>query len=202
MSVIEAEALFNARSQYVPPFRPAPVEERVRSVHIKALLDALPHPTAVFDTSTRQIYTNRRLKIQLQQEPQSQAVLDGMRELGRGVALTRAERQDSIHTLTCTYRARASFLQMQLIGAGDTVLISIEPVGAALPTADVLRMHFALTDQEARITLLLAQRCTTTEIAATLEITKNTVRRHIERVLAKLQIGTRTDIRERILGLD
>lgn len=199
MSVIEAEALFFARSQYAPPVRPSRETENVRVIHIKALLDALPHPTALFDTGSRQLYTNQRLKKQLQHEPQPQVVLNGMRELGRGVAVTRAERAETIGTVAGTYRARAQYLQMQLIGSGDTVLISIEPAAPELPGVDNIRLHFALTEQEARIALLLAERATTAEIASQLDITKNTVRRHIERVLAKLRIGTRSSVRDQLM---
>lgn len=170
----------------------------VRPVQIRALLDVIPCPTAIFDTSSRLLHTNARLKLLLQHEPQPQRLLQSLGELGRATALLRAERHQDITTSGSSYRARATFLDMQLMGSGETVVMSIEPLPDVLPGETQLQLRFGLTAQEARVSLLLARRESTVEIAEQLAISKNTVRRHIERVLAKLDISTRCAVYDRI----
>jgi DNA-binding CsgD family transcriptional regulator len=58
-----------------------------------------------------------------------------------------------------------------------------------------LRRVFGLTTMQARVTVLLADRNSNREIAAALSVTEHTARRHTERVLNKLRIHSRTDVR-------
>ena len=177
---------------------PASYGHAIRPVQIRALLDVIPCPTAVFDTSSRLLHTNARLKKLLQHEPRPERMLQSLAELGRATALLRAERHQDISTSGSNYRAHASFLDMQLMGSGETVVMSIEPLPDVLPGEAQLQLRFGLTAQEARVSLLLARRDSTVEIAEQLAISKNTVRRHIERVLAKLDISTRCAVYDRI----
>ena len=201
MSVIEAKALFQARSQYASQAEAALHVRHTKPVQIKQLIDALPHPTALFDTASRTLYLNRRLTAMLSQDPQSDAVLKTLREAGSESAKRKDEHVAQVTTVAGRYRARAVFLSFQLIGAGDSVLVSVEANAEVLPTSSRLRMQWGVTEQEARVALLLAQRLTTDEIAMQLKITKNTVRRHIERVLAKLNVNNRTDVRDRLMRM-
>ena len=57
-----------------------------------------------------------------------------------------------------------------------------------------LRLHAELTQREAQVALLMAERLTHTEIAAELKIKPNTARRHCENVLRKLGVGRRRDV--------
>lgn len=59
---------------------------------------------------------------------------------------------------------------------------------------DELRAHAGLTPREAQVALLMAERCTHTEIATELRITQNTSRRHCERVMMKLGVSRRHDV--------
>ena len=49
--------------------------DTVKPVQIRALLDVIPCPTAVFDTSARLLHTNAMLKTLLQHEPERERVL-------------------------------------------------------------------------------------------------------------------------------
>ena len=57
-----------------------------------------------------------------------------------------------------------------------------------------LRSAKGLTDREAQVALMMADRMTHPEIAEALHISPNTARRHCERVLAKLGISRRQDV--------
>ena len=58
-----------------------------------------------------------------------------------------------------------------------------------------MRRAFGLTTMQTRVTVLLADRNSNREIAAALSVTEHTARRHTERVLYKLRIHSRTEVR-------
>ncbi|MFN0181323.1 MAG: ester cyclase [Gemmatimonadales bacterium] len=59
---------------------------------------------------------------------------------------------------------------------------------------DELREHAGLTQREAQVALLMAERFSHPEIATQLGIKPNTARRHCERVLSKLGVRRRQDV--------
>jgi DNA-binding CsgD family transcriptional regulator len=61
-----------------------------------------------------------------------------------------------------------------------------------------LTRRFNLTPQEARVAILLAERRSNSDVAARLGISVHTARHHTERVLAKLEIHSRHDVRKAI----
>jgi DNA-binding CsgD family transcriptional regulator len=63
-----------------------------------------------------------------------------------------------------------------------------------LPVGEDLRRRFRLTDREAEVALLLAQRHTSKEIACVLGVSWHTARRHTERVLGKLGVNSRRQV--------
>jgi DNA-binding CsgD family transcriptional regulator len=60
--------------------------------------------------------------------------------------------------------------------------------------------RFHLTPQEARVAILLADQRSNRDIAASLGVSVHTARHHTERVLAKLEIHSRHDVRKAIAG--
>ncbi len=83
-------------------------------------------------------------------------------------------------------------------GGGDLVLFTLEPVAAALPSrADA--MSAGLSSREADVALLLAEGASNVAIAHSLGISVHTVRRHTERVLSKLGVTSRRDVRAHLL---
>lgn len=75
-----------------------------------------------------------------------------------------------------------------------TSIVVVERGGP--PSARMLREAFGLTRREADVAVLLVDRLSNREIAARLVISTHTVRRHVEKVLAKLDIHSRTEVRE------
>ena len=83
---------------------------------------------------------------------------------------------------------------------GAMVMLRREKVGAeAAPLGEAaLAGRFGLTGQESRVALMLAEQMTNREIADRLGVSVHTARHHTERVLAKLQVHSRYDVRKAI----
>jgi DNA-binding CsgD family transcriptional regulator len=83
---------------------------------------------------------------------------------------------------------------------GAMVMLKREALGAAAPqiSEHALVRRFGLTGQEARVAVLLADQRTNREIADCLGVSVHTARHHTERVLAKLHIHSRYDVRRAI----
>ncbi len=79
-------------------------------------------------------------------------------------------------------------------GGSTTVVVVVTPPRPRAPSPLELRRRFGLTPREAEVALLLASRRSNKEIARTLEIADKTAWRHTERVLSKLNTGSRRDV--------
>jgi len=91
-------------------------------------------------------------------------------------------------------------VQLLACGDGDTApLATVERI----PTSDLgpraLRERYRLTEKEALVALLLVQRRSNAEIAAELDISPHTARRHTENVMLKLNVSSRFSV-ETALG--
>lgn len=89
-----------------------------------------------------------------------------------------------------------------LLHAGDgqpVVVVAVERVAAATPTVAEVRDRFGLSPRQAQVAVLLARRLTTKEIAAALRISRHTARRHVELVLIRLRVHSRTEVAELLM---
>jgi len=90
----------------------------------------------------------------------------------------------------------------RLRAAGQAlVVIWVAPPAEVLPPARDLRRAFGLTPREAEVAHLLAQGHSGKGIARRLGVKTCTARRHTEKVLMKLGIHSRGDVRAVLLGL-
>jgi DNA-binding CsgD family transcriptional regulator len=64
----------------------------------------------------------------------------------------------------------------------------------AVPGPQILAQEFELTPREAHVAELLASRLSTREIAHALGISTHTVRRHVESIMRKLDVRSRTSV--------
>ncbi|HET9426218.1 MAG TPA: helix-turn-helix transcriptional regulator [Gemmatimonadaceae bacterium] len=80
---------------------------------------------------------------------------------------------------------------------GAMVLLRREPIAASatIVTEHALSKRFGLTGQEARVAVMLAEHRSNRDIAERLGVSVHTARHHTERVLAKLHIHSRYDVR-------
>lgn len=86
-------------------------------------------------------------------------------------------------------------------GGAQVYVVVVERTEEALPTAAQVQRRFKLTPREAEVALLSGRRLSVAEMAETLSVTTHTVRRHVERVLGKLQVARRQDVRAALLAL-
>jgi DNA-binding CsgD family transcriptional regulator len=99
------------------------------------------------------------------------------------------------HRVVITIVVAGADLATQDVGA--MVILRREPLGPHAPavTEHALARRFGLTKQEARVAVLLAEQRTNREIADRLGVSIHTARHHTERVLAKLHIHSRYDVK-------
>jgi DNA-binding CsgD family transcriptional regulator len=78
---------------------------------------------------------------------------------------------------------------------GDVVPIAtVERVPAGGVCQRTLRERYRLTEKEAHVAILLADRRSNAEIAETLRISPHTARRHTENVMLKLNVNSRFSV--------
>jgi DNA-binding NarL/FixJ family response regulator len=168
------------------------------------LLDTLGSRAVVCDLSGSIIHQTPAIAALLRTEPESQSILDAMRAVVEDALSQVAERLSGVHALTgptrevatkrSRYTVRALLHSTGGAATESLVVAVLEPVGPRLRTEADLRERYALTGAEVRVALLLARGKQNTEIAAALELSPHTVRRHTERILAKLRVRSRSEV--------
>jgi hypothetical protein len=103
-----------------------------------------------------------------------------------------------IGTTTGRYRLRAIRLRPGLSGSEGSVLVMADQLPNDAIDWARIRERFGLTEREAEVAMLLADRRRNAEIARALGISVHTARHHIERVLLKLGGCERRDV-QRVL---
>jgi DNA-binding CsgD family transcriptional regulator len=104
-----------------------------------------------------------------------------------------------VETAGSRYLVRGEILRLDRPGLGPVVIIALERLGSELPPEPEVRTRFGLTRKQASVALLLAQRKSNQEIASELFISPHTARHHTERVLTKLGVHARTDVRQALV---
>ena len=107
-----------------------------------------------------------------------------------------------VHGRLDSYMLTANRLDVAGLEGETTTRVCIVPQAQRGPSEDSLRERFGLTRQQARVALQLEQRRTNSEIATTLSVSPHTARHHTERVLAKLGVHSKVDVRQVLRGLD
>jgi DNA-binding CsgD family transcriptional regulator len=98
------------------------------------------------------------------------------------------------------YELQATLVQTSGLGSGPIVLVAVKAPAALTPSAAALAARFRLTPREAEVALKLARGERDRAIAQALGISHNTVRRHVEHVLAKVGVHTRAGLAARLLA--
>ena len=175
------------------------------SAHVAAVVDGLAAPVWLYDAAGRLLHHSGAASrlvlglvegavVQAAAEQHARALLMG-RRLGRPVAATCA-----LDVGGERVRLVGAFLQAPSGGA-PAVLVRAEGAAAALPSEGAVRARYGLTPQEARVALLRARGVDTGAIADRLGVSVHTVRRHTERVLAKLGVRRSAEVGPALLAL-
>ncbi len=102
------------------------------------------------------------------------------------------------HEPPATYTAVDAFeLPVSAAGpGGERIWVVVVERGRRQPVSrQELEEQFGLTPRESEVALAMADRMSSPEIASALGISRNTARRHCERVLTKLALRSRREIR-------
>lgn len=167
------------------------------------LLDTLGNPALVCDMAGAVIHQTPALQALLAAEPESQAIMDALGAVVRESVSQVEERLAGVHALSGPARevatARSRYAVRGVLhspgsGTESFVVAIAEPMGPRLRTEADLRERYALTSAEVRVALLLARGKQNAEIAAALALSPHTVRRHTERILAKLRVRSRSEV--------
>jgi DNA-binding NarL/FixJ family response regulator len=117
--------------------------------------------------------------------------------IGAAIGLVReAESADSevVEIGEARYRLTATHHE----SAGWIVLLMQEPADRSI-CDQMLRECYRLTNREIQVARLLAERRSNKEIADDLDVTVYTAGRHTERVLKKLGVASRRDVRQKLM---
>jgi len=96
------------------------------------------------------------------------------------------------------YRASGTFAGSHSGSGGGYVVAGLERMTPVRRSEEELRELFSLTRAEVRVALLLGDGGSNAEIAQELFISPHTARRHTERVLQKMGLGSRSDVRAQL----
>ncbi|MEO6529020.1 MAG: LuxR C-terminal-related transcriptional regulator [Gemmatimonadaceae bacterium] len=105
-----------------------------------------------------------------------------------------------VRTATARYRVSATFLSEG--GSRESVLAIglVERLRDKPLTGPELRARFLLTRREIETAMLVRHGLPTRQIATELGISLNTARRHVEKILFKLDVSNRTAAAAKISG--
>ncbi|MDH5806037.1 MAG: helix-turn-helix transcriptional regulator [Gemmatimonadota bacterium] len=181
-----------------------------RKASLFSVIDGLSDGILIFDQTGKVAHQNPAASAILRHQPVRDLVdpvirrvvrslLDGMvRPQKHRTPFSERARQ-IIETQKSLLEVNACYLGSDLLGDFTPVMITMRSKVVELPSREVLRGRFNLTDREAGIALLLANRRCNSEIAESLGISEHTARHHTERVLRKMGVKSRRHIRDRIV---
>lgn len=100
-----------------------------------------------------------------------------------------------VPTANGRFGLRAIRFRPGVFGSESSVLVTAERLRDEAIDRSRIRERFGLTEREAEVAALLADRRSNAEIARALGISEHTARHHTEHVLAKLRAGGRHEVR-------
>ena len=149
-------------------------DERGCLVHRSQAFAMLCRTNALSEEDAHALYTTAQALVQDAQSPATDAPL--------------------MCTRTVTICSEAYVLRLTTLDrATRGTLVSVER-DAPFPSAHTIQQHFGLTPRQGEVALLIAEGYTDAEIASRLFISVNTVHRHVARVLAALNVPSRSGV--------
>jgi DNA-binding NarL/FixJ family response regulator len=197
------------------PALEAGVAGRVRLGWIENTLqeafDTVRDGIQVCDAEGRRLHANAAFLRMLDDDPQSdmvRAVVERVTGALRG--LLRSQQSDpaitdieaasaEITTPRARYQISGQLAGGAGFGVGRAIIVSIVQLTPTLPSSVQLQERWALSPQEARVALLLAQGANNASIAAEMRLSPVTVRHYTESVFNKLGVHSRSAVGHRIL---
>lgn len=197
-----SEEGFQKLELLVPAYE-AGVRAWQRMEGFREALDVAGEPLAVFGPEGDMLFESRALADLLGDDPEARTVVVAMGALARKLHGWRPRRgrkatvdepvAEEVATERRAYRMRGSALRPSVFGT-EAVLVALAPLDPVLPTIDEARERLGLTARQAEVALLIAEGLDNRAVAERLFISPHTARRHTERVLRKLGVGSRSAV--------
>lgn len=167
------------------------------------ILDALPEGLMVCDRAGRTLHANPAFSELIGQVRDPERIQEEINVLQRSLGLLARDRDADGATpvaLAREVRAGETHYSLRGVHVGEelahrdpAILVILEQV-APQPLSDAeLRERFDLTDRQVRVARLLAKGMSNAAIGRALSISRHTARHHVERVLLKLDVHSRTE---------
>jgi DNA-binding CsgD family transcriptional regulator len=137
-----------------------------------------------------------RVRADVTRAAQSALSAANLRNSARGVRRANSE----VRTAAARYRIAATFLDDERSIDSISVIALVDKIERKSLNARELAERFSLTRREVETAALLRTGLSSRQIAAEMGISVNTTRRHIESVLLKLDVHTRTAAVARLSG--
>ena len=210
---VQGDARHDAIVRMIAPALVAGYQARVRFgselARIIDMVDTLGHAVRVCDQFGRRLHRSRALVKLTESDPDTARVMAGVdvairaavdEQLAMGGAIPAGMTWlSSFATDFARYRVSVS----RHVGGpglpGPLLMASVSRLTSVPMSVEDMRDEFGLTPAEARVATLLAAGLSNQEIAARLDITPHTARRHTERLLPKLGVHSRAAVAGRIL---
>jgi DNA-binding CsgD family transcriptional regulator len=149
----------------------------------------MPVPAKPFDPSAFRVVEDADdAALRAVAERLARAVLDGRV----------ASRASTIGNGACALQTRYARFRAD-DGSELALVVVVGGSAGGRPNRDELRRRFRLTEREAQVAALLADRHSNAEVARQLGVSPHTAARHTERVLRKLSLRSRRDVAAALL---
>jgi DNA-binding CsgD family transcriptional regulator len=189
-----------------PAYRAAVAAVERLADHARALgsvMDELDEPLMVVDACGRVEHINRSLNAYLDRHPRSEELRESMRLSaarllglkcgGMEGFLVEPPRLDD-------YMPEAVFADPSLGDGAPLVLVRLASDGGPALGLDGLQERFGLTERQAEVAKLLVEGATAKRVAAALGIRTNTARNHIQAVLSRMGVSSKSELPVLLLG--
>ncbi len=197
-------------SMLVPAYE-AGIQTWRRLAAVRDLITDMAKPVVVLDRSGSVLFESKSFNSMLSGALEPHQLLDAIRRFGKGLHGWQSRRKGksgrptttdaTFRSGTATFRFWGSPLTSPILSR-ESVMVFVERTDAVLPSRASIQERFKLSPRESEVTLLVAQGLTNADIASKLFISVHTVRRHLEQVLKKLGVRSRSAVPMALLRRD
>ena len=182
---------------------------RRSSVGLRVPVEEAGIGVLVFDVAGLHAHENEFFRHLMSGEPERDRVrlevfraVHGARSLrtASGMAVRSGPVNVEVRTGLARYRVSSTFLSERATRNATHVVALVERLGEKPLTGKELGARFLLTRREIETAMLVRHGLPTREVATALGISLNTARRHVENILRKLDITSRTPAAAKISG--
>jgi DNA-binding NarL/FixJ family response regulator len=172
------------------------------------MADAAPCGVALCDRNGVILHLNSHLDRALSADRENETVRQQISGAARAaVPVTEKTRPiettspapSDVRTQCARYTLSAALLENERVAGRVCSIVFVDAQTARMVGAKAISSRYGLTRRETEIALLLQRGFSSRDIAAATEISVNTVRRHIERVMAKFNVHTRLGVAAKLI---